>query len=272
MRRNPTRRDGRQVAIGAIPLLLAGWLGATTADAAVYTTGCASATACTLQELFAGGTITAGGQRFASFAVETDPGTVNWNDVVVTGLDDGGLSPGPGLDFAHNGQVITKDTDVLDIEFSYTVTPVITPWQPVTNELEMIASSVSGDARIEVDEALFDPGHTGLGDKTITTDDAFDQNVALDAIGFPPQAVGLIVSNTITVEGEQPGDYAELDAFQQRFGLQVVPEPGVVPVLATGICWLAAMSQSRPRNRRVPVDERRRAQDVPVDVVPSKES
>ena len=83
------------------PAAIAGWLAAgvlgltSTAEASVYTSGCASSTACTFHELLAGGTITAGFQRFASFAIEQDPGSLDWTRVIVTGRDDAGLDPGP---------------------------------------------------------------------------------------------------------------------------------------------------------------------------------
>lgn len=253
----------------ALRAAFAGWLlsgftgGAPPAAAAVYTTGCASESACTLEELLLGGTITAGGQRFASFAIEDDPGVMNWGAVVVTGRDDMGLSPGPGLAFAHNGEAATNGTDSLDVQFSYTVTPVIPAWQPVANDLLLGNHNLAGTGRFEIDETLFDAGRRAIGDKTVAGDDAFDETRFDDAIGFPPQAGGLVVSNTLEIEGQDPGDYADLEDYVQRFSLQVVPEPGFVPAIASSAALLSMLGSRRPRARAIPVAYRRRASDIP---------
>ena len=260
-------QDGRgrgRRAIGASRLLALGMgtamLAASAANAAVYTSGCANLTACTFQELLLGGTITAGGQRFASFQVEQDPGTIDWNQVVVTGRDETGFSPGPGLLFAHNGQAKTEGTDCLDVQFSYTVTPVIPSWQPVGNDMVLGMGAVSGTGRLEVDEALFATSRSAIGDKTIRTDDAFGETRVVDTIAFAPQADGLIVSNTITIEGDVPGDTADLDTYVQRFALTQVPEPGLVPLAGAGtgaLAWLGGLRRgARGRTRTRPPSDR----------------
>ncbi len=194
---------------------------------------------------------------------------MDWNQVVVTGRDDMGLSPGPGLDFEHQGEGRVEDTNCLDLQFSYTVKPVIPSWQPVATELEMISSAVVGTARVEVDETLFDSARRAIGDKTIGTDDAWGETRALDAIQFAPQANGLIVSNTIVIEGDAPGDQADLDRYVQRFGLTPVPEAGFAPLAAVGMGWLAALGLVRraPRvSSSVPVSYQHRAQNIPTEL------
>ena len=243
-----------------LPVAFAGWLvsgftgGAPPAHAGVYTNGCAGPSACTFQELLLGGSITAGGQRFADFAIEDDPGTMDWNAVVVTGRDDMGLSPGPGLEFAHNGEAVTNGTDGIDLQFSYTVTPVIPAWQPISNELEFGNHALSGTGRIEIDETLFDGSRRAIGDKTVRSDEAFETSRFLDAIQFPPQAGGLLVSNTLEIEGQEPGDHADLEDYVQRFALQVVPEPGFVPALVGSTVLFAFLGKQRSRRPAAPVE------------------
>ncbi|MBB82827.1 MAG: hypothetical protein CL931_03350 [Deltaproteobacteria bacterium] len=239
----------------ARPAAIAGWLAAgalglaSSAEASFYTSGCASDTACTFQELLDGGTITAGFQRFASFAIEQDPGSLDWTRVVVTGRDDAGLDPGPAIEFFYDGGVATTGTDSLDVQFSYTITSLIPQWQPVANELELLAYSVTGEGRLEVDETLFDASRRAVGDTTVAADDAFDETRVLDTVQFAPQAGGLLVSNTLEIEGMNAADAAELGEYIQRFALQVVPEPGFAPALACSTGLLAMMKKRRSRNR-----------------------
>ncbi|MGB0621807.1 MAG: hypothetical protein ACPGVZ_20265 [Myxococcota bacterium] len=239
----------------ARPAAIAGWLVASalglasTAEASFYTSGCASDTACTFQELLDGGTITAGFQRFASFAIEQDPGSLDWTRVIVTGRDDAGLDPGPALTFFHDGEVATTGTDSLDVQFSYTISSLIPQWQPVANELELLAYSVTGAGRLEVDETLFDARRRAVGDNTIAADDAFDETRILDKIEFAPQAGGLLVSNTLEIEGMDAADTAQLGEYVQRFALQVVPEPSFASALACSTGLLAMMKKRRSRNR-----------------------
>lgn len=251
MTRNEERRGRKETTKGVGQLLLliasAGLAAAGSATAGVYTSGCAAATVCTFQELLLGGTISAGGQRFASFQLEQDPGTIDWNQVVVAGQDATGFSPGPGLRFSHSGEAKAEDTECLDVQFSYTVTPVIPSWHAVGNDMNLASVSVGGTGRLEVDETLFSASRRAIGDKTIRSDDAFDETRLIDTIAFSPEGAGLIVSNTITIEGEAAGDLAELDAYVQRFALTQVPEPGFVSLIAGGVGLLAGF---RRRNRR----------------------
>lgn len=257
----------RRTAIGVGWLLLFGLGAAWPSSAAVYTSGCGQTTACTFQELLAGGTLTAGGQRFASFEIEDDPGTIDWNQVVVTGRDDSGFSPGPGLRFSHNGEALTNGTDCVDLQFSYTVTPVIPSWQPVGNDMVMVDGTVVGTGRIEVDETLFDATRRAIGDKTIRTDDAFGMTRVFDRIQFPPQAGGLLVSNTITVEGDQAGDQADLEDYVQRFALTSVPEPGLSSLAASGTGLLAWLGRRRRSGRRIPVAHQSRVHHPEVETL-----
>ena len=249
------RRSGRS-ACATIVLLLVAQGGAGPAGAAVYTDGCGSPAACTVQELLVGGSITAGGQRFDALAIEVDPGTVDWTRVVVTGQDDTGFSPGPGLRFEHASELKTEGTDCLDLQFSYRVTPVIPSWQPVGNDLVLESKFVVGNARIEVDETLFAGTRAALGDKTVRSDDGFGDSRDFDQIGFEPQADGLLVSNTITIEGDQAGDQAALDAYLQRFALTQVPEPGFAALATTGSGALAWIGTRRTRRRHANRDPR----------------
>jgi hypothetical protein len=245
-----------------LPALGAGWMlsllvngGASEAGAAVYTTGCANASECTFQELLGGGRIFAGGQRFGQFAIEKDPGSVDWTKVVVRGRDDMGLSPGPGIEFLHNGEVFVVDADFMDIQFSYVIDPVITPWNPVGNELELVTQSTSGSGRVEVDETVFSATRRAIGDKTVESDPAFDENRALDAIGFAPQQ-GLLISNSIVVESDAVGDSALLDGYIQRFELTVVPEPGVGAMTSVGAGALVLLGWKSKRRSGLQVEAR----------------
>ncbi len=245
-----------------LPALSAGWIlsslvdgGAPEAGAAVYTSGCANSGECTFQELLGGGSIFAGGQRFGQFSIEEDPGSIDWTKVVVKGRDDMGLSPGPGIEFSHNGEVFVVGTDFMDIQFSYVIDPVITPWRPVGNELELVTHLTSGSGRLEVDETVFSDARRAIGDKTVESDPAFDENRAVDAISFAPQQ-GLLVSNSIVVEGDAAGDSALLDGYIQRFELTIVPEPGFGAMTSVGAGVLVLLRRKSTLGKREPANAR----------------
>ena len=133
------------------------------------------------------------------------------------------------------------------MQFSYTISSLIPQWQPVANELELLAYSVTGAGRLEVDETLFDARRRAVGDNTIAADDAFDETRLLDKIEFAPQAGGLLVSNTLEIEGMDAADTAQLGEYVQRFALQVVPEPSFASALACSTGLLAMMKKKRSR-------------------------
>jgi hypothetical protein len=107
-----------------------------------------------------------------------------------------------------------------------------------------------------VDETVFSATRRAIGDKTVESDPAFDENRALDVIGFAPQ-LGLLVSNSIVIEGDAAGDSALLEGYVQRFELAVVPEPGVGAMTSVGVAALVLVGRKSKMRRGVPAETRR---------------
>ncbi len=216
------------------------------AGAFIYTIGCAGATSCTVAELFAGGTITVNGNRFADFELEdNDPDgiTPDFTRIVVEGKDDGGLVPGPGIKFSGNGELVIVGTDRLDMAIGFSVTELDPDPDLRDNSLTILSDSVVGTAFLEVGEFVADASGVGLGQKQVETDPFFAPPITTDAIEFRIVQRKLIIEKDILLQGSAAGDFAELDMFEQRFSQ--VPEPGGALSLVAGAAGLWALSRRR---------------------------
>lgn len=232
-------------------LLCAG--SATRVWAIVTTSGCSSASSCTLAELFAGGTIQVNATRFADWELEfVDPDGVqpSYASIVVEGRDDGGLTPGDGIRFSSNSELGVSGSARLDLAIGFTVTSVASNREIQGSSLMILSDSAVGSAFLQVGEFVANPSGVGLGQTQVITDPAFAPPAASDAIEFPDQS-GLIVEKDILIQSGAAGDSAELDTFEQRYAL---PEPEGSAPLAAGALVLSALRQRRARcsaeNRR----------------------
>ena len=88
------------------------------AQAAVVTSGCASATSCTLAELYAGGSITANGVEFGSWALNFDDSDnpIDASAVTVTGLEGMGSA---SLAFAFDPMLAVEDGEFIEYDFDF---------------------------------------------------------------------------------------------------------------------------------------------------------
>jgi hypothetical protein len=247
MRRRLARGFGRGLVVAS--LLCAG-SATREAQALVTTTGCSSASSCTLAELFAGGVIQVNATRFENWELEfIDPDGVqpNFALIVVEGKDDGGLVPGDGIRFSGNGELAVSGSDRLDLAFGFTATSIASNREIQGNSLTILSDSAVGSAFLDVGEFVADQSGVGLGQKKVGTDPAFGPPIASDAIEFPAQTA-LIIEKDILLQSGQAGDSAELDTFEQRYAL---PEPEGAASLAAGVLVLLALRQRRsPRSAK----------------------
>ncbi len=206
------------------------------AGALVTTSGCAGASSCTLFELIAGGTITVNTMAFANWEIESidlDGVIPDFTLIVVEGKDDGGVVPGNGIKFSGNGELLVVGADRLDMALGFTVDAAA---DITSNSLTILADTVVGTAFLTIGEFVADPSGVGLGQKQVETDPFFSPPLGTDAIELPVVQTKLIIEKDILLQSSAPGDFAELDMFEQRFSL---PEPGgtLALVIGAGALW-----------------------------------
>lgn len=237
-------RTHRRTCVVAIAALL--WLSSSDARSAVTTTGCLAPDSCTLAELFAGGSIEIPGLAlFADWELEfLDPDGVqpDFTQIVVRGRDDGGVDPGPGLEFTGNGELLVSGSDRLELAVGFTVTELDPGFGVRDNSLRILADTVIGGAFLTIGEFVADGSGVGLGQKEVETDPAFGTSISTDAIEFPAQAK-LVVEKDILVVGAAAADFGELDVFEQRFSQ--LPEPNATLALLCGIGALLLLRRQR---------------------------
>jgi hypothetical protein len=247
LRRHPLGL-GRTLALAAVALIS---LSAGQARAIVLTSGCANATSCTLAELFAGGSIWVNTKIFGSWELEfidSDGVLPNFAQVVVAGQDDGGLNPGNGILFRGNGELVVTGADRLDMAIGFTVTELASTVDMDGNSLGIVSEVVLGSGLLQVGEFVADGSGVGIGQKLVETDPAFGPPIATDAIQFPFLRKQLTIEKDILLQGSGAADFAELDAFEQRFSQ--VPEPGAALMLCVGASVLWALRRLRSAGGR----------------------
>jgi hypothetical protein len=219
-------------------------------DGAVSTVGCANATSCTLAELFSGGAIVVNGRTFGNWELEfidTDGVQPDFSLVVVEGRADGGIDPGPGLEFQGNGQLAVVGEDRLDLALNFTVSPAA---NFVDNSLTLLSQTVAGAGFLRVGEFVADANGIGIGQKNVESDPAFGVSILTDAIVFPTPP-GLIIEKDILLVGGAPGDAAALDVFEQRYALPE-PEGSLMLCAGAGVLWGLAARRGRRAARVEP--------------------
>lgn len=219
-----------------------------------------SAQAALLSELFNGGSITAGDKLFDNWTqvfYDTSDPTRSFNaaNIEVTALADGGLSPGPGLQFAvRNGELNVAGDGVyayIDLKFGFRAT-VLDPALKITGNSLAYApggawTSVQLDGDYDVGSFIREAVGTaaGLGDLGASSiefsalevsDDptAAGTSRISDSASFAPQS-SVWVTKNILVWAVDETDGAGLFGFEQRFSQSAVPEPASLALTALAL-------------------------------------
>jgi hypothetical protein len=210
-----------------------------------------------LSDLLNGGSVTAGDKMFDSWTLgyydSSDPTrSFNAANIDVTALTDGGLNPGPGLDFAaSNGELRVIGNgiyDYIDLMFAFRVS-ILDPTMRITdNTLEVGMASLfhpaGADVGIYIRETVGTaPGLSDLADKNVEFSylDPGPVNWSLTASAtIAPQSEIWVTKNILiwasSIYGVSAGETADLGSFSQRFSQTPVgvPEPGMLALLALG--------------------------------------
>ena len=209
-------------------------------------------------DLLAGQSITAGDKLFDNFSVTFQDSsilghTVNTDNIDVTALSDGGLDPGPGLQFdiLNNEFQVTGDGVYAyqDFEFSFHVS-VLDPTlkiKDISLGNHQASNSYTADGSNNLGSTIYETAGTGQGlDNLVSAGSMATEFSVLDDVGtsnlsasanFAPQS-DIWVTKNIAVWSTDVTDTANLTGFTQRFSQQTIPEPSTVLLMAIGIAGL----------------------------------
>ena len=224
--------------------------------AVVITSGCANVNAsCTLTELILGGTIQTNSLVFSSFAPIRVLGFggarfPNINNVVVTGLDDGGLDPGPGLLFDLQGQWNVFGPGLIDFETSFTVTSLANPIKDSSIDLGPGTFASGSNSASGVEDFLFEleggPPIFRLVADMRPSDDFYVPSIQTQ-FAPRPSVFGLLTFRSWA--GGTPGGAANLDQFTLRFSQldapDAIPEPTTWTMLLAGLFLLGRVRRTK---------------------------
>ena len=228
------------------------FLGLNRAHATVITNGCANVNvSCSLTELFNGASIQVGEKLFDQWELiffDAD-GLVDFSQITVSGLDDGGLVPGHGLRYNGNGQLVVNamgGTNFIDLQFGYDIT-AFNHHSIFGNSLEITAFALGdpfgGDAIVDIREDVSDKDKVFITDKLVGIDELFfDPSTLRDSVEFEPHKQ-LWIENDIFLDAGF-GGLAVLDHFEQRFA-QVVSEPGTLALFSLSLAGIGLMRHRR---------------------------
>ena len=242
---NPRRPAVSTLAAILVAVPLAASIAHSPAGATVLTTGCASDVECTLTELNDGGTITVDDKLFSNWSVDFIS-TTSASDVVdpdaifVSGLDGGGLQPGPGLFFDSFAAIEANGDGVLqgfvELDFSFDVTVLDTTLSIKDNSLELFETFFNGGGGIvAVFETLLDDNGNFIDEKVVFEDNQFGDFQFFDSAVFSPTQF-LNIEVSISALTDFTDTTAAIDAFSMRFSQ--VPEPLTLGLFGIGLAGL----------------------------------
>lgn len=233
---------------------------------ALIITSNAQAITIPLTNLFAGGSITAGDKLFDQWTLigeysSEENRAVNTDNIQVTALDDGGMDPGPGLQFNILNDEFSVTGDpiygyaYLDFTFGFRVSVLDPNLRIKDNSLELNAYSLVpgsdsvNDLGIYIQETVGTvPGLDALATKEVTVDvlDGAPTSDLFDSATFALQSE-IWVTKNILVWASNTDETANLQGFSQRFSQTTVPEPGTLGLLALGCVGLIGLGWQRGR-------------------------
>jgi hypothetical protein len=191
-----------------------------------------------LQELFAGGSVTVGDKQFRDWSLtfQSATGTLpDYSQVRVAAINDNPLNG--GLKFTGFNQLATSGTNVLTVEFEYTVTTANASPLINGNTLTLDSYSFGGaGGNILISGDVASASADDLGNTIAEADQSSGLFNTTSSISFSPQS-SVRVSNALTLGGDNAGDTVDLSMFSQRFSQ--VPEPSGSVLVICGTLILA---------------------------------
>ena len=217
--------------------------------------------AITLEELFNDGSIIAGDKVFdnwylGAYDAADDTRIFNASNIDVLPLNDGGLNPGPGLDFSvSNGELsVTGDgtRNLVDLMFGFRVS-VLDPLLRIKDvSLEIDGSLINSidednDLGFWITETIgtsqgANDLATMFAEFSIQDDDLV--NDAVNSVDFSPLSEIWITKNILVWAADET-DTATMTGFEQRFSQEVIPEPSTVILMLLGLVGLVAVGKRK---------------------------
>jgi len=215
----------------------------TSGHTSVITSGCSEAASCTLEELFAGGSLTVNDKVFENWSPGPNELDSDFSQIVVTGLDDGGNDPGPGLRYDLNGQA------------SYIGAEFADDWWTTFFYFEVATSDgsakINGASLTIIDFQLFD-GRGGVEiveygrnfRGTLSVPNIYDPPPLYDSTSFDSQS-RIQIETELRIYAFQQFAGGSIDSFEQRFSQTVIPIPPALWLFGSGLLGLVGMARCK---------------------------